>query len=275
MHEHWVNHFRASIAALRLNQHFPSTGPWLAHSEEFMELGFSIRTDTGMPDPTLWHRSEAARRMAVETLAQPGPWPDQLYLQRLAGLPRIPLHEFKIDLRKRTAERADYRVVLDCLDNHTGLFSRYTLLISHAPGHAITDRWLELEASAAFTQRLAFLSHQDAAVAFAALHALDGFEVDEVVRGTLGPMVGPACGPTLREFSSEGLIASASLERASRELHGLRVDDPLALAITAGPTEFFGVHRQRKWAVPFAQVEPVREYLRARGAKNLVYGYKA
>ena len=109
------------------------------------------------------------------------------------------------------------------------------------------------------------------ALAFAAL-AAEGLEVHEVTRGAIGPAVCGSAGPQLLPLGRPAL--SASLERASRDLERVRVDDPLPDAITL-PADGagFGLVAARKWAVAHPDRPAVLSWFRDRGLRALVYGY--
>lgn len=289
----WTDAIGRALSALRLNQHFP---PWqrLAATIGAMATGGEVRVDpdSGLPTPREWVRVRVGRELApglldelagVERARLPAAERDRLDARRreheaLAALPELPVRELHVALRHIDGGRASWLVRLDRFDVTTATVARYTLIVGDRPGRHVAEGELEVRASAAFAERLDVLSTQDAALAFAVLRDQQGMDVEEVVRGVVGPAALPArAGPAaLRELARDGPLVSACLERASLDVRGGVVDDPVAGSVVVpGQGEAFGVSRQRKWAVAAGDADAVRAWLRRRSSRNLVYPYAA
>lgn len=273
------------IGALRLNQHFPSAERLRALLPYLPDAG-RLRLDArnGLPVGSEWARLAAEHAEAPASLAAWADLPDseplvgarRHELAELCAIAGPPIREIHVALRHLDGQRASFIVRVDRIDLATGTIARYTLTIGDVVGRMVEQRALELRASDAFRARLELLSSQDAGLAFAALREGDGLDVEEVVRGVLGPVVIPGmAGPdALTELPVREIIVSACLERASVDVRGDAVDDPLASTVVlAAPNEGFGVSRQRKWAASRPDVAPLKAWLADRRSRNLVYGY--
>lgn len=251
----YVRDLGRALDALRLNRQYPDWERVRDHlAAAAGRAGLRIDRASGLPVPREWIRVRVEAELAGR-----------------AGM--LAAREVQVQLRSRSAERASYAVRVDRLDVATGTVARYSLVLSDAPGRVVSDGELELQAGERFRKRLELLSTQDAALAFAALRDQEGLDVEEVVRGVIGPAVHAGCGPSdLTAF--EGPILSACLERASVDLAERRVDDPLvASVVVPAEKQPFGLARSRKWAAPRASVAQLRVWLAARGSRGLVYGY--
>lgn len=275
-----------ALGALRLNRHFP---PWervQASLRALAELpGLELDPRSGMPSGPAWMRlraevAEAPR--SLERLRGLGPLsgPEgarararEAALTRLAALELPPLRQVEVALRHRDGDRASWRVTVDRLDLATGTLARYTLILAGRPGRHVSEGELELQASAGFQRDLEVLAAEDAALAFALLRQR-GLEVEEVVRGVIGPALLPGLGPAPELPRGAGAL-SAALERASLDLGaaGL-VDDPLATdAVLPAARSGFGLAASRKWAVHPADRAALGAWLRERGSRGLVYSW--
>jgi hypothetical protein len=284
----WSARMARALDALRLNTHFP---PGAALGAWFAAMGaVRLAADAGLPVPGAWARARAGRELAGPALAElatvdvarlPRVEADRLAARRralegLAALPPLPSRDVTVQLRHRTRDRASWLVRVDRVDDLTATLARYTLVLSGRADGRVSDGELDLSATETFRRQLEVLAAQDAALAFVVLRDQEGLEVEEVVRGVVGPAVLPGrAGPAaLWRVVSEGPVVSACLERASIDVAGGRVDDPLADAVVipdAGAR--FGVSRQRKWAAPAGEVAALTAWLRARGSRGMVYGY--
>lgn len=276
-------HLSHAARALRLNRSFPDVQRFVAHLE--LATALDPRTDptTALPTARTWSRVRAEAATAAERLADlearhdvhtP---PDEAtrrrmdWLARAAEAPLLPAREVTVQLRHRDAGRASYQVIVDRQDLASALASRYTLIVEDTPGPRIPDGELALRAHEAFADRLELLGTQDASLAFAALQA-EGIHVHEVVRGTIGPAMPP--GGTLLPLPIHHPALSAVLERASRDLTTVRVDDPLPDSLTLPrPGAGFGLVAARKWSVARSDLPAVRAWFADAGRRALVYAY--
>lgn len=263
----YVRAFAAAVEALRLNRQFPDWERVREHlraihrscfnleSSDTSPDGSGLRLDprSGLPVPRAWIRARVEAELAGA-----------------AGL--LPAREVHVALRNVRDGRASYAVRVDRLDVVSATVARYTLILADRPGRNVSEGELALRAADGFRAKLELLSTQDAALAFAALTEA-GLEVEDVVRGVVGPALVP--GRAGIEIPASGLVLSACLERASLDLQGQRVDDPLIDTIVLPANARFGLTRARKWAAPAADVPAVRAWLDARNSRGLVYGYPA
>jgi hypothetical protein len=288
----WVGQLGAALKALRLNRQFP---PWRVMADSLLcmaQQGELSVNASGLPGPRSWVRLRAEQTLAADALNQlahlsaeslQGEERDRLVRRRallsdLMGLERLPTRRVQVALRHSEGNRAWYRVVVDRLDLASATLARYTLLVADDAGSRISAGELELRATDAFRGRLELLASQDAALAFAALREA-GLEVEEVVRGVVGPAFtqwpGGFSGPeALAGSGLKGPLVSACLERVSLDLEHGRIDDPLARTLTVpGAQVDFGSSWHRKWAVPGPEVPALQLWLKERGSRNLIYGY--
>lgn len=292
----WLDALGRALRALRLNKQFP---PWrqVAAHLGAMGLGESVRADraSGLPIPREWLRVRSehelageglAELMAVDVAALP---PDRAaritarreVLSLLMDLDPLPTRHLEVALRHLEGERASWKVTVDRLDLATATLARYSLILTGDPGRHVSRGELELRASEDFARDLEVLSTQDAALAFAVLRE-QGLEVEEVVRGVIGPGLLPAaegagaCGPPgLCALGLRRPALSAALERASVFLEGGRVDDPIAQRVTVpGEGVDFGVATWRKWAVHRDDKAQLEAWLAQKGSRGLVYDWR-
>ena len=270
----------SALTALRLNQHFPSAERLVALLTFLGNRGkVRIDDESGLPLGGEWARlwaehAEAAQLLAAWTGAGSGGDAHRRRLAELSAIPGPPVREVDIALRYRDGPNVSLLVRIDRIDLTSGSIARYTLIVSDAL--AGDERQVLEAAHKRLDPRLDVLAAQDAGVAFALLREGQGLHVEEIVRGVIGPMLVPGvAGPAeLRSVPVVAPLLSACLERASIDLRDAKVDDPLAHSVVlAAPTERFGVSRQRKWAASRADLTAVKQWLAARGSRNLVYGW--
>jgi hypothetical protein len=286
----WGARLGRALAAIRLNQHFPEAAALAGWMAAMARGPVRLAADAGLPAAGEWARARAGRELAPAALAElagvdalrlPTEEAGRLAARReelaaLAALPPLPSRRVEVQLRHRERGRASWQVRVDRVDLVTGTLARYTLIVGGRADGRISDGELDLAATERFSQQLDVLAAQDAALAFAVLRDQEGLEVDEVVRGVIGPAIlpGRAGPPLLWPVVSDGPVLSACLERASPDVAGGRVDDCLAGAVVVpGEAARFGVSRQRKWAAPAGEVAALTAWLRARGSRGMVYGY--
>ncbi len=253
-----------ALDALRLNRQYPDWERVRDHLAEAARAPAGLRIDraSGLPVPREWIRVRVEAEIAGAAAHA-----DQV-------VRALPAREVHVALRHLAGDRASYAVRVDRLDVATATIARYSLVVADRPGRVVSEGELALHAADRFRKQLELLSTQDAALAFAVLRDQEGLDVEEVVRGVIGPAALPgACGPALTDGLA-GPILSACLERASIDLPDRRVDDPLAGSVVLpAAKQAFGLSRSRKWAAPTACVPALRAWLAARGSRGLVYGY--
>ncbi len=294
--ERWAALLGRALDALRLNRQFP---PWervrdhLAAAAASAPTGLRVDRASALPVAREWMRVRVEAELRTE-----GGRPDTGGPPPTDGGPNdrgvhppdrslLPAREVHVALRNVDGDRASYAVRVDRLDIATATVSRYSLVVADRPGRVVSVGELALRAAERFRRKLELLSTQDAALAFAVLRDQEGLDVEEVVRGVVGPGAlapgdpllphgDPGCGPAvLRALALRGPLLSACLERASIDLSEGRVDDPLATSVVLpGASQRFGLARSRKWAAVEADVPLVRAWLGSLGSRGLVYGYR-
>jgi hypothetical protein len=284
----WADAHARALEALRLNKQFP---PWrqLAETGRALAMSGQLRLDpaTGLLAGREWVRARADRDLAPETLARfadldvdglPSEEAQRLrqkrdYLKALCEGQPPASRQVEVALRHRDKDRASYRVIVDRIDLGSGTTARYTLLMWDTEGRRISRGDLELVAHDDFAHKLALLTTQDAALAFAVLREQE-LGVEEIVRGVIGPAVLPGrTGPDELQRASAPMV-SACLERVSLDLEHGHLDDPIPRPVTVPASGVdFGMSMQRKWAAADADLPLLRAWLAARGSRNLAYGY--
>lgn len=276
----WAVLFGRALDALRLNRQFPDWERVRDHVAAAADTcggpaGAGLRFDraSGLPVPREWMRVRVEAELGGTSTRA------------------LPAREVHVALRNVAGDRASYAVRVDRLDIVSATVTRYSLVLSDTPGRVVSAGELALQAATRFQRQLELLSTQDAALAFAVLRDQEGLDVEEIVRGVVGPAAllpgdpllsdaDPGCGPeALRGLRLHGPLVSACLERASLDVVDGRVDDPLVDSIvlpSAGvrPGGAFGLTRSRKWAVPERDVPTLRAWLATKGSRGLVYGYR-
>jgi hypothetical protein len=285
--QRWAALVGRALDALRLNRQFPDWERVRDHVAAAAatsgaasgRAGGGLRIDraSGLPVAREWMRVRVEAELGAGVTGA-------------AGTRALPAREVHVALRNVVGDRASYAVRVDRLDIVSTTVTRYSLVLSDTPGRVVSAGELALEAASRFARQLELLSTQDAALAFAVLRQ-EGLDVEEIVRGVVGPAAllpgdpllpdgDPGCGPeALRGLRLHGPLVSACLERASLDLVDGRIDDPLADSIvlpsgTSVQARPFGLTRGRKWAVTARDVPTLREWLTARGSRGLVYGYQ-
>lgn len=257
----WAGSIGRALRALRLNRQFPDWERVRDHLVAAAARGLRIDRTSGLPVPREWARARIEGQLAGEG----GGW--------------IEPRSLHVALRHVEGNRASYAVRVDRIDLVTATLARYSLIVTDTPGRVVSLGELALQAERQFARRLGLLSTQDAALAFAVLRDQEGMEVEEVVRGVIGPAALPRdwCGPDcLRDVGLTAPVVSACLERASLDVEVRRVDDPLAAdVVLPGDRQPFGLARVRKWAAVHADLPALRAWLSAKGSRGLAYGYAA
>ncbi|MEL6341612.1 MAG: hypothetical protein AAFV53_00670 [Myxococcota bacterium] len=273
----YIIDLQRGLRALRLNRHFP---PWRAISGHLdgvrlLPPGERLRIDagTGWPHPEEWLRVRVDRKLAPELLGRlqaieaAGDLPAQQkgdYLRALLDVTPLGTAAFDVSLIELREDAARYEVIIDRLELGRPSLVRWTLRLLERGGERFSPDELEARATGRFERRLRQLTAQPPVPAMMLLQAEEGLEVEELVRGEVGPVLRRDAGPFL----------SAVLSRAAGHLTRISVEDHLLreMAVPSKQADF-GLSHHRKWAVPRAQRSAFTAELRALGAKNIVYGY--
>jgi hypothetical protein len=263
----WTVAEARALAALRLNRQFP---PWraLAGHLEAIQLalpGAPRCALSGWPEARAWAQVAVDQRLAGELLQrlafleEAG---DALarsrgeVLRGLQGKELLPPGGLTLRAIQRSAGR--YELVLDRLEPEVPRFVRWTL----RGGLPVTSGG---QLDEGLKRALMELTEQPCATVWSELGQL-GLELEELVRGEIGPL----------RLAPGGPWVSAVLSRATAGRAGLSVDDPLARGLPVPePGAGFGFSRQRKWAVPERDRSAARSWLDAVRSRNIVYTYGA
>ncbi len=254
-----------ALRALRLNQQFPPWRPLALHLAAIhLALPRASRCRlSGWPEPEAWAQVAVDRRLSAELLARlafleqagdPLARSRAAILRGLQGLELLPPGGLTLRAIQRRAGR--YELVLDRLEPEVPRFVRWTLR-----GVLPVDASEQLDGD--LRRELLDLTERPCAVVWTDLTDR-GLQLEELVRGEIGPLRPGAGGPWV----------SAVLSRAAVGRAALSLDDPLVRGLPVPePGAGFGFSRQRKWAVPIAEKGQARAWLDAVGSRNIVYSY--
>ena len=276
---HAVRHVRslqAGLQALRLNRYYP---PWRAVAEHLNGIAILPPGEglqlcpTGWPHPDAWLRVRIDQRLAPELLERlrglegAGDAPATAkaeYLRAIQAVTPLARGGLSVALIERCAERARFEVIIDRVELSLPSLVRWTIRLSESEGERLESDILTARVTDRFTRRLQALTTQAALSAVVLLEA-DGVQVEELVRGEIGPN---------RMVDGQPWL-SAALSRISRSLPQTSLDDPLQeeMAIPRADAPLRLSHH-RKWAVPRACRSAARQWLTEHGSRNIVYGYR-
>ncbi len=284
-----------------------------AHGGLYPPLAIDARS--GLPTYREWTRVATDRDMAAEILADLPPeaklaerarkagggiYGKQLlkhhYYNVIAGRELAVLDHMEVELRRvDPRERtAHFHVVLDKLDA-SGLFVRTTIDLAQRDSHwdhpMLTLDQETAEHTEAFRSLIFRFASLDAELTFARLSAIDTLEVEKVVKGAVGPffLPGVRAPETIASWfaSTDGLVASFSLDLAARDLARDRDNDPLddliadrfsdeARAEYEKARRRYGYHvfKDRKFVVSASLAGAVRDLCAEHGTRNIVYPLK-
>ncbi|MCP4807830.1 MAG: hypothetical protein GY884_21005 [Proteobacteria bacterium] len=258
----------AGLRALRLNRHYP---PWRELAGHVLATGDDTTwcPRTGWPAPCELVRVRVDRDLAPSLLARMAFLESQgVATEKARGLRALLAADLlgPGGLRIDTVHAEDRRfeLVLDRVELALPVFVRWTLRVEDPDGRIPLDPDRPT-ADPALERLLLALSDQPVATAMRWLREHEGLHVTELVRGELGPVRPGPNGPRI----------TASLSRASVDLRGVLVDDPLAGDMPVpGPAHGFGLSHQRKWAVHPDDLRSMKAWLRERGSRNVAYAWR-
>lgn len=274
----WCQDVGRGLEALRLNRQYP---PWDAIRDHVAAVGvpqpegcrLALCPTTGWPHPSEWLRVRVDHRLApdllerirhIEAAGDPLAIAKATYLRAMAACRPLQDGELRVALVRREAEGVRFQVVLDRLETGLPAFVRWTIRLLDRGARSFAADEMAPRAHASFTRRLVALTSQPVPEAMVLLAADADLEVEEMIRGEVGPLLESEAGP----------MVTAGLGRAAPTLQGVGVDDPLQDRIhVPSALAGFGYTFQRKWAVPRVAVDATTAWLRKLGSKGVVYGY--
>lgn len=273
----YLSALRAGLRALRLNRHYPPWRDISAHLQgvSILPPGEGLRlSPSGWPHPDAWLRVRIDQRLAPELLARlrgleaagDGPAMEKAaYLRALSAVDVLGRGGLSVALIERQDQRARFEIVLDRTELSTPSLVRWTIRLSEPEGERMESDVLTARATERFTRRLHALTTQTALAAVVLLESEGGVEVEELVRGEVGPVRRTDGAPWL----------SAALSRVSRTLPQTSVDDPLAESMAIPRAESgLRLSHHRKWAVPQSRLSEAKGWIKGQGSRNIVYGYR-
>lgn len=306
------------LQAARLNNHFPDTRTLSSHIRGLspgihrgLFPGLEVDRRSGLPSYKSWVRVQTDVNIASEQLLQFGNReelerkasvrPDSVYGKQLRkydyyrdlqGSSLALLGGIRVRLRRADPVEGceHFNVVLDKLDS-SGLFVRYTIdLAQSSQGRAEQALYLDgstARHSDAFQAFLYKSTTLNAELTFIRLAAVEGLEVEKVVKGVVGPFVFPWMeGPEMLKklLAAGGFMAMFSLNIAARDLAMDRDNDPIEATIAGqlsarGLNEYerarqgygYRVFSDRKFVVPKEMAEPLRRFCTGKGTRNIIY----
>ena len=310
-----------AIRAARLNALFPPSRPLINHVSFLGPAGscgvydqLRLSPHTGMPTAREVLRVAIDRELAPEFLAdvarRPAPMPDGSlarridYYGRLARCEVLPSSRMSVDLRRQieAESRAELRVTYDRFDIATGLFVRYTILLSQRDSfwsqrHVIVDDNDLAAPTEGFRRTVGRFTAHEAEVAFILLSQLEGIEVEDVRRCRVGPMLMPGVhgvGEALEALLAAPANAPADEprwilcfpeDRAGVELATHSAGDPLSRlyrdALSDSARELvdemsqqlgYKVAKSRKFVCARPLAAPLSDLCRELGAPSVVRG---
>jgi len=272
---HALAALRAALPALRLNRSFP---PWRAIDAHLQALQIEVPGQplallpgTAWPHPDAWLRVRVDSGLAEEMLpvmrplARSGDAEAQarvVYFEAIASC--RPLRETVWQTRLVGHEPGRVKVEIT-VDQHifaVPTFRRITLRIATPVAGPIKEDGHRLSIEKGFQQTILEAGSAPAR-GFVALSGAGA--VESLTVGEVGPARNGVKGPWL----------SAVLTRVSTALDRTFVDDALESEVELPrPDRPERLSRQRKWAIPRADVSTLQGWLAERGSRNLHYTYR-
>ena len=313
----YVGRLERIVRAARLNLYYPDARGIRAHIEAMhprihkgLYEGIEMNLQSGLPSYKEWTRVQTdvalapdqlrqlGNRAALAAKAKPGtPHEKQLhkfdYYKALAGRPLANLGDMQVKLKRIDAEanKAWFHVILDKLDA-SGLFVRYVIELSQTSSGFSKQIVTLDDETAGHTEAFQSLIYQftslDAEFTYAKLHAIEGIEIERVVKGTIGPFYFSAeqAPPVLRPlFEAPGaFVAMFAQDMVAQDVVDERNNDPLgqffldSLSAEArqgyerARAQFeYKCFKDRKFVVPRTLKAATHELCVARGTKNIIY----
>lgn len=204
-----------AIGAARLNAFFPAADLVRNHLSFLGQLGshgvydgLALSPVTGLPTAREILRVKIDRDLATEFLRDaarhPPPAADSPMARRIAYYaalskhPVMPMSRMRVELRQQIAanDLATFRIVFDRFDLATGVFARYTILLTQHDAfwrrpHVIVNDDELAAPTEAFRRIVARFASHEAEVAFVLLSKLEAITVEDVRRCRIGPLLMP------------------------------------------------------------------------------------
>lgn len=311
------------IRSARLNLHYPEARALRSHLgcmdprvHRGLYPGVQVNLASGLPSYREWTRVQTDVQIAAEQLQKLGARAElerqarasdasiyqkllnkHDYYSQIQGRELAPLGHMSVALRKiDTRSRTGYfNIVLDKLEA-SGLFVRYSIQLAQTHS-AWSQPLVRLDAeNAEHTEQLKSLVYKCTALGsestFIKLAALGGVRVEQVVRGSVGPIIWraedapDALRPLMEAGGPTGFIAQFGLDMLADDVAEDRQNDPLGARVqtdaqfspkmraalkAARQKSGVNVFGDRKFVVPRHMMAPLREFCAARGTQNLIY----
>jgi hypothetical protein len=232
----YLTRVRSLLTAARAGAHYPDARALLA-SLSFVgpttRLPFvEVDERSGLPSPRQLRRVFALHQLAREffrekRVRRSGRQSHDWLELADAEVARIDGVEAKLVSRQGAGR---YLLVADGIDRRTGAWVRHSAWVSRRSGrHLDVDRGNQARASVELAAVMRMLEGASAEQALVTIAALEGLDVDEVVRGQLGPLqTRGAPGPQLisEVVKDGGAVLHLALERAGTSVEKDRIADP-------------------------------------------------
>jgi hypothetical protein len=318
----YVARLDRAIRAARLNALFPPSRPLRAHLGFLGPAGsrglydeLQLSPLTGLPNAREILRVKIDKDLTAEFLAraadqrapQPGsPLARRIdYYAALAETEVMPASRLAVDLRQQieSDSRALFRVLFDRFDIATGMFVRYTIMLSQRDSfwgqrHLIVDDADLAAPTERFRRIIGRFTAHEAELAFILLSKLDEITVEDVRRCRIGPLLMPGVdgiGSRLEALLDPARTPEAAEEppwilcfpedRAGVEVTEHSSGDPLAQlyrdAVSESARELvdakadelgYRVAKSRKFVCPRPLRGPLSELCRELGRPSIVRG---
>lgn len=312
----YVERLSKAIRAARLNALFPPARELLNHLSFLGPRGsrglyptLHLSPLTGLPNAREVLRVKIDRDLAADFLAraaekrapEPGtPMARRIqYYGQLARAAVMTASRMTVDLRQQLPAQslAHFRVVFDRFDLATGVFVRYTILLSQRDSfwgrtHLVVNDSDLAAPTEAFRRIVARFTAHEAELAFVLLSKLEEIEVEDVRRCRVGPMlmtgvggIGAALEALLAPCEPAPWILCFPEDRAGVEVASHSSGDPLAQlyreAISEPARELidakanelgYRVAKSRKFVCPQPLRPELSRLCRELGAPSIVRG---
>ncbi|MHB8879861.1 MAG: hypothetical protein ACYC8T_39735 [Myxococcaceae bacterium] len=195
-----------------------------------------VDSASGLPAMHELVRVRAEREVASELVVRAGKRSSRRIeaLRALAGADPSAISDVQVRLVERRGRLSRFLIVRDLLDVNHGCFVRFTFrLAQQGASHIALERSDLARLSSPFRRELERCSAADAEVALLLLSELPGLQVEDVVRGQIGPLSppgGPAPAPlkaVLLAYPKDAVL-HLTLERAGAGVAEDRCPDPFS-----------------------------------------------